>query len=124
MKDPEKTLRTPALAEPGAEHRRRMDDLFRARERRSWLGRPIPVWQCGVACLLVGLSGLLAWSLLRRPVEIKNSYVENVYYVVTSEASNPPTGGVPAGFLTDPKRVQVRVYSVTQGKPQPEKNKI
>lgn len=124
MNDPETTLRTPALAEPGAEHRRRMDDLFRARERRSWLGRPIPLWQCGVACLLIALSGLLAWSLLRRPVEINNSYVRNVYYVVTSPESTPASSSASAGFLTDPSRVQVKVYSVTEEQLPPKKGRI
>ena len=122
MNDPEKTLCTPALARPSPEHRRRMDDLFRARNGRSLLARPIPLWWCAMVCVLIAASGLLMWSFLHRPVEIKKSYVENVYYVISIPGS--VSTGIPTGFLTDPNRVQVKVFSVIQEKLPPHEGRI
>ncbi len=113
MNPPEELLRAPALAGPGEKHRRRMEDLFRSRVRRTWFQRPVPLWQCAAACLLCAVLSVLAWNALRTHAPVKNEYTENVYYVLNvSDTALPTPAASRSGFLTDPKKIQTSVYSV------------
>ena len=113
MKPPEELLRGPELAGPSGDHRRRMEDLFLSRARRSLLARPVPLWQCAAACLLCAVLSVLAWNALRTHAPVKNEYTENVYYVLNvSDTALPTPAATRSGFLTDPKKIQTSVYSV------------
>ncbi|MCC6490804.1 MAG: hypothetical protein IT364_25175 [Candidatus Hydrogenedentes bacterium] len=82
MKDLERELKSISTATPHDSHNRRMERLFlEASHRRSWLSKPIPLWQGLAACAVAVTLGYL-YRGSQTPVPVVPTETTRTVYIV------------------------------------------